>query len=361
MGTVLIHAGMPKTGSTSIQAWLRKHATRLSEAHRTSLLHVAETPNGPSRFEAVAAGDNVNTISFLMLYHVRRQRCASARELSELADEFVAALDRAASERGTVLLTAEGFASLFIAADEPFLRSLDRLAQRHTVRIAYYVRPQHTALEARWRQWGFRSEMSPSGWVLDQADSLRYADTVDHVRRLAPNVSFEARPFRSDLLEGGDVVADFVRGFLRIDRSPATDNFLENPGLSLDLAILLRGAPASLLDDPGSRIDTGARQLALGRLGRSWTVDESPEACASRDVLHRYAYREFEPRNRDLAADLGWRTQSFVPPPEDVTESAPDLADLDTLWKPHASATTLAYFYAALSALVTKSRPQGRS
>ena len=31
MGTVLIHSGMPKTGSTSIQTWLRRHATHLRE------------------------------------------------------------------------------------------------------------------------------------------------------------------------------------------------------------------------------------------------------------------------------------------------------------------------------------------
>lgn len=40
MGTVLIHSGRLKTGSTSIQRWLRMHATQLREAHRISIVHV---------------------------------------------------------------------------------------------------------------------------------------------------------------------------------------------------------------------------------------------------------------------------------------------------------------------------------
>jgi hypothetical protein len=297
---------------------------------------------------------SVNTISFLLQYHLSRQRSATAPELAALADGFADALDRSATELGTVLVTAEGFASLFIAADEPFLRSLDRLAQHHTVRIAYYVRPQHTAMEARWRQWGFRTEMSPSAWVRDQAHQLRYADTVDHVRRLAPGVSFEARPFRSDLLPGGSVVVDFAREFLRIADAPGTSEVNENVGLSLDFANLLRGAPASLLDDPGVRVNAGGRQLALGVLGRSWNLPESSAARESRAVLHRYAFREFEPRNRVLAAELGWATPSFVPPPPESAQSAGDLDALDDLWKSHASPTARAYLYAALSDLMTR-------
>ncbi len=354
MGTVLIHSGMPKTGSTSIQTWLRRHATHLREVHRISLLHVTETAGGPSRFEAVEARMNVNTVSFVLRYHVTRQRPHATAELTALADDFVDVLDRAASEVGTVLLTAETFATLFLDVEEPFLRSLDRLAQRQTVRVAYYVRPQHTALEARWRQWGFRSEMSPSDWVLDQARQLRYADTVEAVRRLAPGISFDVRPFRPDLLEGGDVVVDFTRGFLKIDDAPGVENNNENPGLSLDFAILLRGAPKTLTEDPGTRMQTGARQLRLGMLGRTWNIDDSPAALESREVLQSYAHREFEPRNRDLIADLGWPTESFVPPPEETPPAGTDLTALDDLWTPHAPESARAYLYAALADLMTR-------
>lgn len=80
MGTVLIHSGMRKTGSTSIQTWLRRHATHLREVHRISLLHVSETAGGPSRFEVVEAPMNVHTVSFVLWYHVTRQRPPRAPE-----------------------------------------------------------------------------------------------------------------------------------------------------------------------------------------------------------------------------------------------------------------------------------------
>ncbi|MDQ1532397.1 MAG: hypothetical protein QOF28_158, partial [Actinomycetota bacterium] len=345
-----------------IQTWLGAQASYLRETRGISIVQVVEADDaaqaGTWRFEVVDAGPSVNAVLFLLPYYARSQQSAPVNELTALVDGFVEALDRAATDLGTVLMTAEGFASFFIAGDERLLHGLDRLAQRHTLRIAYYVRPQHTALEARWRQWGFRSEMSPSAWVRDQADSLRYADTLDQVRRLAPNLSFDVRPFRPDLLVGRDVVVDFARGFLGIEDPPAATAIDDNVGLPLDLANLLRGAPAALLDDPGSRINTGARQLALGVLGHSWTVEESRAARESRHVLHRYAYREFEPRNRDLAAQLAWPTESFVPPPEPADpELEADVEALDDLWRPRASPTARAYLYAALSQLVTR-RPR---
>lgn len=355
MGTVVIHAGMPKTGSTSIQTWLRRHADFMRDTHRTSVVRVARAADGgASQFEAVPATVSINSISFLLLYHVTRQQGATAQELATLADDFVDTLGRSAADLGTVVVTAEGFASIFSAADEPFLRSLERLAQTHTVRIAYYVRPQHSAIEARWRQWGFRSELSPSEWVVEQADQLRYADTRDAASRLAPSVSFDVRPFRPDLLDCGNVVVDFAREFLGIDAPPGTDDLDENVGLSLDFANLLRGAPASLLNDPGVRVNAGGRQLKLGILGRSWGLEETESARESRDVVHRYAYAEFEVANRALIDALHWPTDSFVPPPGGGDSQVRALTDLDALWQPPASASARAYLYAALADLMTR-------
>jgi hypothetical protein len=354
VGTVVIHAGMPKTGSTSIQTWLRRHGQELRDIHDTSVVHVVRaTDGGPSQFEAVPANRSINSISFLLQYHVARQQGATVQELAALADDFVDTLGRAASD-GSVVVSAEGFASVFGAADEPFLRSLDRLAQTQPVRIAYYVRPQHSAIEARWRQWGFRTELSPSEWVTEQADQLRYADTRDATRALAPSVSFEVRPFRPDLLVCGNVVVDFVRTFLGIVEPAGADDLDENVGLSLDFANLLRGAPASLLNDPGVRVNAGGRQLKLGLLGRSWGLEETAAACESRAVVHEYAYAEFEPRNQALIDALQWPTDTFVPVPDGGDSQVRALTDLDALWQPPESASARAYLYAALSDLMSR-------
>ena len=101
-------------------------------------------------------------------------------------------------------------------------------------------------------------------------------------------------------------------------------------------------------------MQTGARQLALGKLGRTWNIDDSPAALESREVLQSYAHREFEPRNRDLIADLGWPTESFVPPPEETPPAGADLTALDDLWTPHAPESARAYLYAALADLMTR-------
>jgi hypothetical protein len=95
--------------------------------------------------------------------------------------------------------------TLFVA-----LGALDDLANRMRVRVAYYVRPQHTALEAAWRQWGFRSGLSPSAFLDKRLNSLRYHHTYVHVTEAAPGVEFTMCPFHRDLLIGGDAVVDFA-------------------------------------------------------------------------------------------------------------------------------------------------------
>ena len=96
MGTVLIHAGMPKTGSTSIQTWLRDNRARLRDAHGISSVHLVETEHGSRTFEAITTGA-LQEVVFLLLYHGSRQRGVAADELTTLADRFASALDAAAS------------------------------------------------------------------------------------------------------------------------------------------------------------------------------------------------------------------------------------------------------------------------
>jgi hypothetical protein len=359
IGSVLIHAGMFKTGSSSIQTWLRDNATELHDVHHITIVRENSGPAEMTRFEPFTGGRSVTTMAFLMQFHAGLQRSAPQEELSALVDGFIDGLDRVASTLGTVLLTAEGFTSLFSPANELFLQGLDRLAQLHEVRVAYYVRPQDGALESRWRQWGYRSELTPASWVASQADQLHYAGTVDLVNEVAPTVSFEVRPFRSDLLDGGNVITDFGHRFLRLDDPPRPIDHYENAGLPLDLAILLRGAPASLLATPGAAVETGRRQLELGLLGRSWAIAESPRALRSRQVLHRYAYDTFEEENGALARRLQWSIDSFISRPEaSESHAGTHLAELDQLWEPSGDETERAYLYAALSDLILDLHPR---
>ena len=107
------------------------------------------------------------------------------------------------AKKCSVLLTMEALARPFWTGDVAFLSSLNNLARSHPVKVPYYVRPQHTALEAGWRQWGFRSGVQPSRYLTSRSRQLHYHSTLATVKDLAPDVQFVVRPFRQDLLEGG--------------------------------------------------------------------------------------------------------------------------------------------------------------
>jgi hypothetical protein len=245
-----------------------------------------------------------------------------------------------------VLLTSESLHGFLVPPNEALLAGLEHLAGRHAVRIVYYVRPQDTALEARWRQWGFHQPASPSEWVRAEADLLRYAEALAALEAGAPSVSFEPRPFRPDLLDGGDVVADFA-GWLGV--APPDQPIVDNPGMPLDLAILLRGAPPDVLAE-ATKVDGGLRQLRLGVVARTWGVAPSPVVERSRQVVRAFAHHELEPGNRELIARCGWQTECFVPPPPAGVE--PDVGVLDELWEPADSPATLAYLHRAVASLL---------
>ncbi len=346
MTTIFIHAGMAKTGSTSIQEWLKLRVDRLRDQHGITVLEeVAATEAEPYGFTPLATGFHVYTNIFL----VRYASCIEGGEeaLVPLAEEFAAALDQAASQFGTVLVTSEGFAALFQRGEKPFLHALEQLGRRHEVRVAYYVRPQNTAFEARWREWGFRTGRAPSEWVANECRELCYWETFELTRALAPSLTFDVRPFRRDLLVRGDVVDDFATGFLGLVDPPDTSDRSENPGIPLDLVNLLRGAPLELLDPLAGR--RGWRQGALGPIAQRWNVEESAQVREARELLRRFAFSTFENDNQQLLESLGWPTDSFIagPPPE-MPCSGDELAALDELWAPPATDTVRAYLFAAM-------------
>lgn len=131
-----------------------------------------------------------------------------------------------------------------------------------------------------------------------------------------------------------------------------------NPGLPLDLAILLRGAPPEVLA-AATMVDGGLRQHELARLARSWGVAPSPAVERSRQVLRAFAHHELEPGNRALVERCGWPTDHFVPPPPEGV--APDVAVLDELWEPAAPPTVLAYLHHALAALLGRAASPRRT
>lgn len=320
---------MPKAGSSSIQAWLERNSSKLESDFEVCVLAARIDPRlSPARSVQLVPhkSGTVNSGGLIHLY-VRPHTDKDALTLN-----FFEQLEARAARNRVVVVSAEALAQPFWKLDRRFLRGFEDLSRRHLVRVAYYVRPQHTALEAAWRQWGFRTGEAPSEYLAHRSKQLHYFDTYSAVREHAPGVSFEPRPFRSDLLGPGGPVGDFVSRFLDIDESalPSPSDWT-NRGLPLDVVNVLRSLPPSLL---WSSLHSNRRLNALKRALACVDIPESVEARRSRAVLQSFCHEAFEDGNQRLIAALGWEAAAFVPlvSAEGLTAPA-DLSSLDELWR----------------------------
>lgn len=331
MALIVLHAGMGKAGSSSVQRWLQTSASSLQERGFTVLAapeeHLGRISFVPCGRHSIHSGWIASKLT---------QQPPAGREAVET---FVEALDDAAQRYGDVILSSEFYQGIFYSPHEETLAGLQRLSDRHKVRVAYYVRPQHESIEAGWRQAGFRSGKSPSAFVGLVARRLHYARTRDGVRLLAPDLDFEPVPFRSDLLIGGDVVADFAHRFLGIE---VDERLWVNRGLPLEVVNVLRAAPPGMFWDRsyGNRRVKLIKQLLDGH-----SFPEDDRIALSRQVLLKYAHHRFAAEH----AELGWN--DFVPAPEDPA-AIPGLEALDELWKPQASPAELSLMFRALQAAI---------
>jgi hypothetical protein len=334
---IIVHAGMAKTGSTSVQQWLTQNRARLDERGIQLLVAARGTRRNPGnevRLEPYESGE-VNSGKIALAWHAEGFSPRVPRQfVSDLAD---------ASERyGKVLVTAEALSVFFSRLDEPLLTALDALAREHTVRVAYYVRPQHTAIEAVWRQGEFRRPASPTEMVIEAAKALHYLRTKSGVEERAPHVNFVVRPFRSDLLDGGSVVTDFARRFVGI-RASGTD-IRENNGLPLELVNRLRQAPDGVFWN--GAVDRYPRR-ELRAAAAHLHMPASRETRRSRHILRAYCRQVFEDDNQELIRRESWRSSEFVPAAK--LDGEWELSELDDLWTPKDSPEELARLFEQLS------------
>jgi len=352
MGTVILHPGMGKAGSSSSQVWLAANVARLRERGICVLSAPPDRREGTA--DAVLApyeSGPANSNSVLDAWE------AGGDEKARLLDAFFAQIEAFAERNRVTVVSAEAMSVYFWRVDAPFLSRLELLGSRHPVRVAFYVRPQHTSLEAGWRQWGFRTGLSPARFVFEHSWSHHYLDTYASVGRLVPSVSFEPRPFRRDLLDMGDPAMDFARRFLEMEASGSErpGETWANPGLPLELVNALRLAPDEAF---WSSPHDNRRLDRLKGFLTELHGPESEEVRRSRRVLQAYAHATFEAGNKRLIGALGWETDAFVPPPdpgEDGVEA--DLAILDELWRPRASGRELDALYSALRHVLASPEP----
>ncbi len=331
MAVIVLHVGLPKTGSTSIQRWMAANFVRVRQQGFT-LVVAPGIESGEIEFVPYDGETPVNS-GRIVSHAIGRPEDAQAR----IADAFVEALAAAADRYEGIVVSSEAFVSLF--GSSPALAALQRLSTRHEVRVAFYARPQHSILEALWRETGYRSGKTPSAFLEERAVWLHYAATRRRVWAEAPGLGFEPTPFRRDLLRSGEVVADFADRFLGVEAGPSE---WANPGLPLEVINLLRVAPKDMFWGEELR---GRRLNRIKAFLADNPLPEDERIALSRRVLQKYAHERFAAEN----AELGW--EDFVPPPEDADE-LPGIEALDKLWTPQASVAERALLFRVLDAAV---------
>ena len=347
MARIVIHAGMPKTGSTSIERWITDNCARLREDHGIQTLVAtsrAHNPAGGVRLEPYESGA-VNSVALIRAWLTSKRSPA-------IAGRFIDDLGRFADESPVVLITADALSLVFWQMAKPFLSGFEELAQRHDVHVALYVRPQHSALEARWREWGFKQhQLHPSDWVLQQSTrGLHYHQVLCAVRDLAPTVALEMRPFQMDLLDGGDPVEDFIRTFLSLDERAT--HVHANAGLPLEFVNLLRDSPPGWFFTEQAFVDADTYpRRKVNALLDGLEIRESSKVRRSRLILQQHCHDVFECGNQELIRERGWPITNFVPPA--ALDGDWELRELDALWRPDASEAERALLYHALRAALT--------
>lgn len=335
MGSIYIHAGMPKAGSSSLQAWLKRNADVLKREAGIQLLVPAlgSAGCGASLAEAVQLKPyREGPVNLKGMLHAYLSSAEHAELRRDFVDRVFAALDEAAHVYGAILLSSEGLAHPLRMFDENWLQNYEWLTSKHEVVIGYYVRPQDITLESAWRQWGFRSGVSsPAQYLQQRAKQLDYWGTLEGIRSRVPSLRFVVRPFVPSALDCGGISSDFCNWI--IGREPfGNDGTVdwENRGLPLEVVnVLSRLDMSSFWNGPHDRRGLERVKEIFG----TYAYSASEQVEESRDLLRRYCWHRFENGNAKLIKELGWKMDNLVhKPPE--TDKAADIMLIDELWRP---------------------------
>lgn len=334
MATITLHVGLPKTGTSSIQGWLQVQRHALAQQGIVLLVATAESARVVVRPHTAGGANSGGIIGLLQDPTAKRQ---AARDF---ADQLRGHADTA----GHVVVSGEALSQPFWMQDREVLAEWNRLGEHHRCEVIYYLNPQHKALEAAWRQWGFRTGHGPATYVRALSDHFHYWPSLA-MRDLAPDLQFRFRPFIRDQLTGRDAVRDFAEAALGVSAEPPED---ANVGAPLTVVNLLASTPTGILwDSPHDN----ARFDRVKSLLQGAVPEEATAVLRGRRVVERWAYDLYRAENEKLMGEFGWPDDGW---PRDDGGDERDIAILDELWTPSASAAELAVLHRLLEVAATQ-------
>jgi hypothetical protein len=215
MPKLFIHAGFPKTGSSSIQSAIGRSLPALNNAG-FFLLGKEMKPG----FNGVHPG--------LPLWFIEEAAKREGTTLSGTIQDAVAAIP----EDATLILTSENLdqlrmPKLFVGIDECVETT-----------IIFYMRPQTDWIPSAWKQWASKTGMPLSDFVEHCVTKKRpsYRASLDAWTHWLPAAKVTVRPFFRDVMARGNPAADFFQliGFARYN----PDLLKETVNPSLDYSLL---------------------------------------------------------------------------------------------------------------------------
>jgi hypothetical protein len=342
MGTIVIHAGRPKTGSTAIQRWL-------ADVDRGGLLE-GVTVAAPVRVEPTRrshgwAFDHVDSpnlnASQIVYGYLGFDRPEGM--VRDLVEDLAGLADR----HGCVVVSGEALARLVEVPDPALFGALRDVASPHRVRILYYVRPQADAIEAEWGE-ALLDIDQPASFVRRRSANLFYHRTLQAGQHWGSNVEFVVRPYHLALLERADVVCDFARHGLGATVAPERRFAGINPGLPLTL---VNAARRVLSEEGPASVSLDAKGRLRDHTARRWSPQVETAAEEGRQLLRRWADATFHADNDLLLAELEWNVDGFVTQDGSVAAGPTTTVEVDTLndlWTPELDERTRAELARAL-------------
>ena len=207
---LVLHIGTEKTGTTSIQEFLKKNIVRLRE----NGVYIPQSPMvgyGNHRWIPLIANNNDFSDDFSIIQKFKSLEDRKER-INKKRDELIDECRNAATSCKTLIFTSEHFHSRLRSIEEiqRLKKLVEELASR--IRIIIYIRdPLNTAVSRL--STAIKCGGTMVGLPSPQQQSIEslcnHAHTIRRWQECFPDAEFIVRRFERSFLEKGDVVIDF--------------------------------------------------------------------------------------------------------------------------------------------------------